>query len=67
MGRDQRAQDSAEETAASAWRIPARELIDLCSASFIAAGLPPEDAALASAALVEADLRGVPSHGVRLL
>jgi LDH2 family malate/lactate/ureidoglycolate dehydrogenase len=67
MGRDQRAQDAAEETAASAWRIPVGKLTDLCSASFIAAGLPPEDAALASAALVEADLRGVPSHGVRLL
>lgn len=43
------------------------DLAALCRDVLAAAGLPDADAALAAAAIVEADLRGAPSHGVRLL
>ncbi|HET8626214.1 MAG TPA: Ldh family oxidoreductase, partial [Thermomicrobiales bacterium] len=47
--------------------VPAAGLTALCREVLAAAGLPDADAALAAAAIVEADLRGAPSHGVRLL
>ena len=48
-------------------KVAAAMLSSLCQALLEAADLPAKDAALAAAAIVEADLRGVPSHGVRLL
>jgi LDH2 family malate/lactate/ureidoglycolate dehydrogenase len=48
-------------------KIAADELTALCQAILEAATLPGADAALAATAIVEADLRGTPSHGVRLL
>ncbi|HEX5501903.1 MAG TPA: Ldh family oxidoreductase [Thermomicrobiales bacterium] len=47
--------------------VPAEDLTALCRDILAAAGLPDGDAALAASAIVAADLRGAPSHGVRLL
>lgn len=44
--------------------IDADALTAFCCDAFAAAGLPADDAALTSESLVEADLRGVHSHGV---
>ncbi|MDB4868404.1 MAG: ureidoglycolate dehydrogenase [Cohnella sp.] len=41
-----------------------KELQRLCEDKFIAAGVPEEEAKIASSVLVHADLRGVESHGV---
>lgn len=51
----------------SAARFAPAELDALCRAVFERHGVPPEDAALASAVLAAADLRGVDSHGVARL
>lgn len=52
------------ETAAAARRYDAAQLRDFAAALFAASGLAEEDAARAAGLLVEADLRGVWSHGV---
>jgi LDH2 family malate/lactate/ureidoglycolate dehydrogenase len=44
--------------------IPAQALRRFCTAAFQATGAPAEDAATVADTLVEADLRGVHSHGV---
>jgi LDH2 family malate/lactate/ureidoglycolate dehydrogenase len=45
-------------------RIPAEELQATCVAILEKAGLPPADATVAADCLVQADLRGVDTHGV---
>lgn len=49
--------------AEEAVRVPSDSLRRFCQAAFEAVGLASPDAALAADTLVEADLRGVPSHG----
>lgn len=44
--------------------LPASALRRFCTAAFEQVGVPPADAALVTDTLVEADLRGVHSHGV---
>ncbi len=44
--------------------VPADRLSSFCCGLFAKAGMPPADAQAAAALLVEADLRGVDSHGV---
>jgi ureidoglycolate dehydrogenase (NAD+) len=44
--------------------VPHEELLGLCEEKFITAGVPVEEAKIASSVLVHADLRGVESHGV---
>lgn len=44
--------------------VPYRELEEYCAHVLAAAGLPDEDALLVAASLVDANLRGVDSHGV---
>ncbi|WP_161890022.1 Ldh family oxidoreductase [Pontibacter russatus] len=44
-----------------------RQLFDFTQAVFLHMGCPPEDAKLAAEVLLEADLRGVDSHGVARL
>jgi LDH2 family malate/lactate/ureidoglycolate dehydrogenase len=53
--------------AAPARVIPASELTDFAARLLAAAGVSPERARAAAGHLVEADLRGVDSHGVQLL
>lgn len=53
--------------AAEVARVPAERLIEACAARLAATGVPPLEARIAARAIVEADLRGVTSHGVRLL
>lgn len=53
------------ETAAV--RVPLDWLRQATTAVFVAAGFPPDAAAEIADALVEADLRGIPSHGVMLV
>jgi LDH2 family malate/lactate/ureidoglycolate dehydrogenase len=48
-------------------QIAADQLAALCQAILETATLPTQEATLAATAIVEADLRGTPSHGVRLL
>lgn len=48
-------------------RVPAEWLREATTAIFVAAGFPPAAAGEIADALVEADLRGVPSHGVMLV
>jgi LDH2 family malate/lactate/ureidoglycolate dehydrogenase len=68
MGRGQPVTSEATAGVVTAeWRVSAEALSDLCAAIFVAAGLPEAAALLAAAAISEADLRGVPSHGVRLV
>lgn len=50
--------------AAEEWRVPAGELRELCASIFERCGMLPEDAALVSESLVQADLGGTHSHGV---
>lgn len=45
-------------------RVSAAVLTDFATRAFVAGGLPPQDAAIAAELLVEADLRGVDTHGV---
>src|SRR5262245_19735102 len=47
--------------------LPADQLIALVARLFVAAGIPERAAQTAAAALVDADLEGVPSHGVMLV
>jgi LDH2 family malate/lactate/ureidoglycolate dehydrogenase len=54
----------AEPAATTHPRIGAQALRDFVTAVFAATGMPEEDAALSARSLVEADLRGVESHGV---
>lgn len=54
-------------TALPAALTPATWLRDSAAAVFSALGLPPEAARAVAAALVDADLRGIPSHGVLLV
>lgn len=49
---------------ADARRFPAAALESFCRQIFASLGVPPEDAALVADTLVQADLRGVSSHGV---
>ena len=44
-----------------------RQLFDFTQAVFLHMGCPPQDAKLATEVLLEADLRGVDSHGVARL
>lgn len=44
--------------------VPPRQLEDYCGRILAAAGLPEEDALLVSSSLIDANLRGVDSHGV---
>jgi L-2-hydroxycarboxylate dehydrogenase (NAD+) len=46
---------------------PYRQLFDFTQEIFLRMGCPPEDAKLATEVLLEADLRGVDSHGVARL
>ncbi|WP_242926714.1 Ldh family oxidoreductase [Pontibacter vulgaris] len=46
---------------------PYRQLFDFTQEIFLRMGCPPEDAKLAAEVLLEADLRGVDSHGVARL
>jgi LDH2 family malate/lactate/ureidoglycolate dehydrogenase len=48
----------------NAQMIGAEVLTNWCRAAFMAAGMPEQDATLTAESLVEADLRGVESHGV---
>lgn len=48
-------------------RVPVARLRATCRGLLEAAGVPRADAEVAAAGIVEADLRGVPSHGVGLL
>ena len=48
-------------------RVAVAALLATCRGLLEAAGVPAADAEVAAAAIVEADLRGVPSHGVSLL
>jgi LDH2 family malate/lactate/ureidoglycolate dehydrogenase len=50
--------------ASEAQRYPAAQLDAFCRRVFERVGVPPEDAALVADTLVQADLRGVSSHGV---
>ncbi len=43
------------------------QLVDFATCAFVAAGIPPEDAQKAAQALVDADLHGIHTHGVRNL
>lgn len=47
--------------------VPAEALSALVARLFAAAGVPPDDAATVAEALVDADLRGFPSHGSHLV
>lgn len=51
------------DTAAGGPLVFRDDLRGFCAAAFVAAGLPPDQAALVADCLVEADLRGVESHG----
>lgn len=53
--------------AASARLVPASELLALCRTVFGVRGMTDDGAAYAAATLVEADLRGIESHGVTRL
>jgi L-2-hydroxycarboxylate dehydrogenase (NAD+) len=48
---------------AGTMRMPANRLREFVTAAFVAAGVPPDDAALVGDVLVSADLRGIRSHG----
>jgi LDH2 family malate/lactate/ureidoglycolate dehydrogenase len=48
-------------------RVPGAWLRDVVQRTFEAVGVPPEDAAAVAAGLVEADERGIASHGVQLV
>ncbi len=48
----------------SVWQVPAEALEDFATRLFERAGLRPADAAIVGHDLIEADLRGVGSHGV---
>jgi L-2-hydroxycarboxylate dehydrogenase (NAD+) len=43
------------------------QLQDLCAAAFARAGVPPEHAAVVAGVIVEAEARGIESHGVRMV
>lgn len=45
-------------------RLPAEELSKYCSKIFMALGMTPQEARLVTECLVQADLRGISSHGV---
>jgi len=45
-------------------RVPARAIRSLMTDAFVAAGLPPEDAARCAALMTEADLTGADGHGI---
>lgn len=47
--------------------IPHEPLLDFATKAFIAVGCPPDEARISADTLVEADLRGVHSHGVMRL
>ncbi|MFD2765466.1 Ldh family oxidoreductase [Micromonospora eburnea] len=47
--------------------VPARWLTDAVAAVFQALGFSPDAAGLVAGSLVDADMRGIPSHGVMLL
>jgi L-2-hydroxycarboxylate dehydrogenase (NAD+) len=48
-------------------RIEKKRLVDFCTEAFKACGVDQEDAVICSEVLVEADIRGIPSHGVARL
>jgi LDH2 family malate/lactate/ureidoglycolate dehydrogenase len=48
-------------------RLTLEELSRLCATAFEGAGIPSENAAIVAGALVEAEARGIESHGVRML
>ena len=48
-------------------RISLEELTTLVDAAFQRAGVPAANAAVVASALVEAEARGIESHGVRML
>jgi LDH2 family malate/lactate/ureidoglycolate dehydrogenase len=54
-------------TTATAINVPAEQLCALVARMFTACGLAPDAAQRVAAGLVEADLDGVPSHGVMLI
>lgn len=43
------------------------DLVDLCAAAFVGAGVPPDSARVAAEVIVEAEARGIESHGVRMV
>src|SRR3982750_3310872 len=53
-----------QENAVAARNVPVKELTDQVVGIFTRLGLPPDDARIVAEHLVEADLRGVHSHGV---
>ena len=47
--------------------VPADRLTDYCARILEGLGVPPDQAAMVAGSLIEADLRGVESHGVHLM
>ena len=58
---------SSTESLATTTRVPEQVLREFAIAAFAALGVPDEDAANAANTLIEADLRGIGSHGMARL
>ena len=58
---------SSTESLATTTRVPEQVLREFAVAAFAALGVPDEDAANAANTLIEADLRGIGSHGMARL